>query len=127
MSFDNISWKAALDMGYLFSCSSTTQMDYDKEWLEFCQVLYHMFGAGVINALGGHGHFSQVTSEKCFKGKYPPVKGEFNFPIPCITMLKKLDIGFPSQIPVGFLQQSLELAQTKLRMVVSSFSVLMEN
>ena len=28
-------------------------------------------------------------------------------------MLKKLDIGFPSQIPIGFLQQSLELAETK--------------
>ena len=47
------------------------------------------------------------------KGKYPPIKGEFNFPIPCITTLKKLDIGFPSHIPVGFLQQSLDLAETK--------------
>ena len=31
MNFNNIAWKAALDMGYLSSCSSTTQMDY-----EFC-------------------------------------------------------------------------------------------
>ena len=73
MNFDNIAWKAALDMGYLFSCMSTTQMDYDKEWLEFCQVLYHMFSASVINALRGNGHFSQVTSEKCIKGKYLPI------------------------------------------------------
>ena len=51
IDFCNIAWKAALDMGHLFSCESTTQMEYDKEWLEFCQVLYHMFGAGVINAL----------------------------------------------------------------------------
>ena len=47
----NLCWKAALDMGTLFSCKSTTQMEYDKEWLEFCQVIYHMFGGGVINAL----------------------------------------------------------------------------
>ena len=115
MSFENIAWKAALDMGYLFSCESTTRMDYDREWLEFCQVLYHMFGAGVINALRGHGHFSQVTSDKCSKGKYAPIKGEFNFPIPSITTLKKLDIGFPSQIPVGFIQQSIELAAAKAK------------
>ena len=31
MNFNNIVWKAALDMGYLSSCSSTTQMDYDTE------------------------------------------------------------------------------------------------
>ena len=51
----NLCWKAALDMGTLFSCKSTTQMEYDKEWLEFCQVIYHMFGGGVINALRGRG------------------------------------------------------------------------
>ena len=28
-------------------------------------------------------------------------------------MLKKLDIGFPSEIPIGFVQQSLILAQKK--------------
>ena len=38
-------------MGTLFSVKSTTQMEYDSEWLEFCQVIYHMFGAGVVNAL----------------------------------------------------------------------------
>ena len=42
-----------------------------------------------LNALCGHGHFSQVTSEKCFKGKYPPIKGEFKFPILCITTFLK--------------------------------------
>ena len=61
-----------------------------------------MFGAGVINALRGRGHFSHVTSEKALKGKYIPVRGEFNFPVPSIPTLKKLDIGFPTEIPVGF-------------------------
>ena len=51
MNLNNIAWKAALDMEYLPSCSSTTQMDCDTEWLEFCQVLYHMFGVGIINVL----------------------------------------------------------------------------
>ena len=106
MDFCNIAWKAVLDMGHLFSCESTTQMEYDKEWLEFCQVLYHMFGAGVINALRGRGHFSHVTVDKC-------KKGEFNFPIPSITTLKKLDIGFPTEIPVGFIEQSLQLAEKR--------------
>ena len=61
MPFTNLAWKCCLDMGKLFSLKSTTTMDYDPEWLEFCQVLYHMFGAGVINALCGRGHFSTVT------------------------------------------------------------------
>ena len=80
-------------------------MKYDKEWLEYCQVIYHMFSAGVINALWGRGHFSHVTSDKTMKGKYNPVEGEFNFPIPSIPTLKKLDIGFPSEIKVGFVEQ----------------------
>ena len=88
-------------------------MEYDKEWLEFCQVLYHMFGAGVINALRGRGHFSQVTSDQSKKGKYDPITGEFNFPIPSVPTLKKLDIGSPNEIPVGFVEQSLILAQKK--------------
>ena len=107
----NLCWKATLDMGTLFSCKSTTQMEYDKEWLEFCQVIYHMFSRGVINALRGRGHFSQVTTNKAQKGKFPPSSGEYNFPIPSVPTLKKLNIGFPSEIPVGFVEQSLQLAQ----------------
>ena len=111
----NLCWKAALDMGTLFSCKSTTQMEYDKEWLEFCQVIYHMFGGGVINALRGRGHFSQVTANKAQKGKFPPSSGEYNFPIPSVPTLKKLNIGFPSEIPVGFVEQSLQLAQERAK------------
>ena len=113
LGFTNMAWKSFLKMGSLLSCSSTTRMEYDKKWLEFCQVLYHMFGAGVINALRGRGHFSQVSYEKSKKGKYDPITGEFNFPIPSVPMLKNLDIGFPTEIPVGFVEQSLILAQKK--------------
>ena len=111
----NLCWKAALDMGALFSCKSTTQMEYDKEWLEFCQVIYHMFGGGAINALRGRGHFSQVTGNKTQKGKFPPSSGEYNFPIPSVPTLKKLNIGFPSEIPVGFVEQSLQLAEERAK------------
>ena len=111
----NLCWKAALDMGTLFSCKSTTQMEYDKEWLEFCQVIYHMFGGGVINMLRGRGHFSQVMANRAQKGKFPPSSGEYNFPIPSVPTLKKLNIGFPSKIPVGFVEQSLQLAQERAK------------
>ena len=113
MKFTNMAWKSFLDMGTLYSCTSTTNMEYDREWLEFCQVIYHMFGAGVINALRGRGHFLQVTSSKAKKGKYKPAEGEFNFPISSIPTLKKLDIGFPTEIPVGFIEQSLKIAEKK--------------
>ena len=113
LPFTNMAWKSFLDMGALISCTSTTNMEYDKEWLELCQVLYHMFGGGVINALRGKGHFSQVACERTKRGKYDPVHGEFNFPIPSIPTLKKLDIGFPTEIPVGFVEHSLVLAQKK--------------
>ena len=55
-----MSWKAALDMGCL------SKMTY--EWLEFCQVMYHMFGGGVMNTLRGRAHFCHVTSSKSRKG-----------------------------------------------------------
>ena len=115
MPFTNLAWKCCLDMGKLFSLKSTTTMDYDPEWLEFCQVLYHMFRVGVINALCGRGHFSTVTRNKTCKGKYSPSDGEFNFPVPSIPTLKKLDIGFPSEILVGFITQSLEIAERKAK------------
>ena len=74
-----------------------------------------MFGVGVLNALRGRGHFSHVTGNKTSKSKYNAVDGEFNFPIPSIPMLKKLNIGFPSEIPVGFVEQSLALAEEQGR------------
>ena len=75
-----------------------------------------MFGAGVINALRGRGHFSHVTSNKTGKNEYDPVTGEFNFPIPSIPTLKKLHFGFPSKIPVGFVKESLDIAEKKAKL-----------
>ena len=89
MKMSNMSSKAALDMGSLYMCTTTSKMTYDKEWLEFCQVMYHMFGGGVMNTLRGRAHFSHVISSKSQKGYYKPVEGEFNFPIPSLPMLKK--------------------------------------
>ena len=47
----NLAWKSFLDTGTMFSLNTTMTMNYDPEWLEFCQVIYHMFGSGMINAL----------------------------------------------------------------------------
>ena len=115
LKLSNISWKAALDMGFMSMCTSTTNMIYDREWLEFCQVLYHMFGTGVMNMLRGRVHFSHVTSDKCVKRVFKPYKGEFNFPVPSVPTLKKLDIGYTLDIPVGIIQHSLDLAQERAK------------
>ena len=111
LKLSSMSWKAALDMGYLSMCTSTTNMTYDKEWLEFCQVLYHMFGGGVMNTLQGRAHFSHVTSEKCMTRIFKPYEGKFNFPVPSVPTLKKINIGYSLDIPVGIIQQSLDLAE----------------
>ena len=50
------------------------------------------------------------------KKKYHPVEGEFNFAIPSIPTLKKLDIGYPTEIPVGFVEQSLHIAQEQAKL-----------
>ena len=63
MKFMNMSWKSTLDMGSFYMCSTTSNMVYDHEWLEFCQVLYHMFGGGVMNTLHGRAHFNHIASE----------------------------------------------------------------
>ena len=109
----NMAWKAALDMGYLSSCETTSNMVYDKEWLEYCQVIYHMFGGGIINTLRGRAHFLHVTSERTKKGIYKPIEGEFNFPVPLINTFTKLDIGYPTEVPVGIIQHSLDLASER--------------
>ena len=111
MKFKNMSWKSALDMGSLYMCSTTSNMVYNREWLEFCQVLYHMFGGGVMNTLCGRAHFNHITSERSKKGLFKPIEGEFNFPVPSVPTLKKLDIGYPLEIPVGFIEHRLNLAE----------------
>ena len=45
------------------------------------------------------------------KGLFKPIEGEFNFPVPSVPTLKKLDIGYPLEIPVGFIEHSLNLAE----------------
>ena len=116
LKLSNISWKAALDMDFLSMCTSTTTMNYDREWLEICQIMYHMFGGGVMNTLCGRAHFSHVTSEKCVKRVFRPYEGKFNFPVPSVPTLKKLDIGYSTDIPVGIIQQSLDLAAERAQL-----------
>ena len=39
--------------------------------------------------------------------------GEFNFPVPSVPTLKKLHIGYPSEIPISFVKQSLDIVEKK--------------
>ena len=56
------------------------------------------------------GLFFSCNFFKELKGYYKPVEGEFNFLIPSLPMLKNLDIGYPTDVPVGIIQHSLDLA-----------------
>ena len=67
LSPTNLAWKCALDMGMLSMCTSTTNMRYDKDCVEFFSLFNLMFGASAINVLRGTAHFSSIvedTSEK---------------------------------------------------------------
>ena len=69
-----------------------------------------------MNTLCGRAHFSHVTSEKCVKRVFRPYEGKFNFPVPSVPTLKKLDIGYSTDIPVGIIQQSLDLAAERAQL-----------
>ena len=42
----NLAWKSFLDTGTMFSLNTTTSMNHDPEWLEFCQVITTCSGLG---------------------------------------------------------------------------------
>ena len=107
----NLVWKSCLDMGTLSICASTTTMRYDKDCVEFFSLFHLMFGSSAINVLRGTGHFGSLVNKTSNKGKYKPSEGNFNFAIPSITTLKKVGCGYPTDIQVGFVEQSLDIAQ----------------
>ena len=111
----NLSWKCCLDMGVLCMCTSTTNMRYDRDCVEFFSLFNIMFGSSAINILRGTGHFGSLVNRTCQKGNYDPVLGNYNFPIPSITTLKKIGCGYPSYVKVGFVDQSLDMAQEQAR------------
>ena len=64
MSFQNLAWKSFLDIGMLYSLDTTTAMIYDPEWLEFCQFIYHMFGASSNKCISRTGKFLSSYKSK---------------------------------------------------------------
>ena len=111
LSPNNLSWKCALDMGALSMCTSTTNMCYDKDCVEFFALFNLMFGSSSINDLRGAGHFGSIVEHMAEKGKYHPLIGIFNFPIPSVNTLQTIATGYPSYVSVGFITQSLDMAQ----------------
>ena len=115
LSPNNLSWKCALDMGALSMCTSTTHMHYDIDCIEFFALFNLMFGSSLINVLRGAGHFSSIVKHTTEKGKYDPLIGIFNFPIPSVNTLCTIATGYPSYISMGFINQSLDMAQEEAR------------
>ena len=115
LSTTNLSWKCCLDMGFLSMCSSTTNMRYDNDCVEFFALFNLMFGSSSINVLRGTAHFGALVDNTTAKGKYQPSLGFYNFPIPSVNTLKKVSTGYPKQIDVGFIHQSLDIAEKQAR------------
>ena len=115
LSPNNLSWKCALDMGALSMCTSTTKMCYDKDCVEFFALFNLMFGSSSINVLRGAGHFGSIVEHTTEKGRYDPSIGIFNFSIPSVNTLHTIATGYPSYISVGFINQSLDMAQEEAR------------
>ena len=107
----NLAWKCALDMGQLSMCTTTTNMRYDKDCVEFFSLFNLMFGSSAINVLRGTAHFGTLVDVTNQRGLYDPTEGNYNFPIPSINTLRKVACGYPSNIGVGLIEHSLDMAQ----------------
>ena len=106
----NISWLLNIHLGRLTSVTSTTQMRWNEEIVEFFSIIYLLFGASAINVLRGPMHFSDVVMEKVCRGKFDPKTAKINLPIPSITTLRSFSTGYPREIPVGLVQHTLHVA-----------------
>ena len=76
----NLAWKCALDMGQLCMCTTTTNMGYDKDYVEFFSLFNLMFGSSAINILRGTAHFGTLVDMTNQRGLYDPTEGNYNFP-----------------------------------------------
>ena len=111
LSTQNLSWKCALDMGFLSRCTSTTAMRYEPECVEFFSLYHLMFGSSAINVLRSTAHFGSIVEDTCEKGRFSPSTGNYNFAIPSLNTLRKMSSGYPTDIKVGLVEHSLDIAQ----------------
>ena len=86
-------------------------MHYDKDCVEFFSLLNLMFCSSAINILRGTAHFGTLVDVMNQRGLYDPTEGKYNFPIPSINTLHKVACGYPSNIGVGLIEHSLDMAQ----------------
>ena len=91
-------------------CKSTVGIRFDTEFSEFFAILQVLFGNSCLNVLCGPCHFGHVVTEKSTRGLYDPSTSECNFAIPSRTMLQKIDIGYPKEVPPGFINHTLDVA-----------------
>ena len=106
---DNICWLLNLHLARMTSVTTTTQMCWDSEIIEFFSVVYLLFGASCINVLRGPMHFSDIVMENVERGKFDPEKARINIPIPSIKTLQCLETGYKKEIPVGLVQHTLKV------------------
>ena len=66
----NLAWKCALDMGQLSMCTTTTNMHYNKDCVEFFSLFNLMFGSSAINVLRGTAHFGTLVDVMNQRGLY---------------------------------------------------------
>ena len=106
----NLAWKRSLYRGAWATCKSTVGIRFDTEFSEFFAILQLLFGNSCLNVLHGPCHFGHVVTEKPTRGLYDPSTSECNFAIPSRTTLQKIDIGYPKEVPPGFINHMLNVA-----------------
>ena len=99
----NLSWTSALDRARWQACTSTVNMSYSKETIEFWTIIYILFGNSAISVFKGLAHHGQVISQDSARGQFSPEKADVNFAVPSTQTLRKHDTGYPKCIPPGFI------------------------
>ena len=88
-----------------------TLMRYDPECVEFYACLYLLFGNSVLNVLHGPGHFSDVVTQNCGRGKYNLTTSKVNFAVPSLCVLQNVKTTYPKTIRPGLIKFTLDTAE----------------
>ena len=106
----NLAWKSSLYRGACAMCKSTVGIRFDTEFNGFFAILQLLFSNSCLNVLQGPCHFGHVVTEKSTRGLYDPSTSQCNFVIPSRSTLQKIDIGYPKEVPPGFINHTVEVA-----------------
>ena len=69
-----------------------------------------LFGNSILNVLHGPGHFSDVVTQSCGKGKFNPQTSKINFTVPSLRVLKNVQTAYPKAIRPGLIDYTLDCA-----------------